>query len=116
MPFYMRIIMYQDLELVGSVVYLGSLIVKQHAAVLSLWHVVWHLKFQPMWRFKLNCPKIKNYSWNCYYVVFSLLQSFRIDEIEDDIIRQKLKIQKVAGEMNNTFDDMITIYWWQNLM
>ena len=40
MPFYMRIIMFQDLELVGSVVYLGSLIVKQHAAVLSLWHVV----------------------------------------------------------------------------
>ena len=40
MPFNMRIIMFQDLELVGSVVYLGSLIVKQHAAVLSLWHVV----------------------------------------------------------------------------
>ena len=28
MPFNMRIIMFQDLELVGSVVYLGSLIVK----------------------------------------------------------------------------------------
>ena len=40
MPFYMRIIMYQELEFVGSMVYLGSLIVKQHAVVLSMWHVV----------------------------------------------------------------------------
>jgi len=34
----------------------------------------------------------------------------RVDEIEDDIIRQKLKIQKIAGELDNTFDEMFTIY------
>lgn len=34
----------------------------------------------------------------------------RIDEIEDDILRQKLKIQKVAMELDDTFDDMMTKY------
>eukprot|EP00091_Calanus_sinicus_P009160 TRINITY_DN21593_c0_g1_i1.p1 TRINITY_DN21593_c0_g1~~TRINITY_DN21593_c0_g1_i1.p1 ORF type:complete len:106 (-),score=42.04 TRINITY_DN21593_c0_g1_i1:94-411(-) len=34
----------------------------------------------------------------------------RVDEIGDDIIRQKLKSQKVAGELNTTFEEMFTIY------
>ncbi|XP_023345948.1 tropomyosin [Eurytemora carolleeae] len=34
----------------------------------------------------------------------------RIDEIEDDIVRQKLKVQKVANEMDDTFDDMMVNY------
>ena len=34
----------------------------------------------------------------------------RIDEIEDDILRQKLKIQKVAMELDDTFDDMLAHY------
>ena len=38
-------------------------------------------------------------------------QLFRIDEIEDDIVRQKLKVQKVANEMDDTFDDMMVNYW-----
>ena len=31
----------------------------------------------------------------------------RIDEIEDDIVRQKQKIMKISNELNETFDDMI---------
>lgn len=34
----------------------------------------------------------------------------RIDEIEDDIVRQKLKIQKIAGELDDTFDEILTVY------
>jgi len=34
----------------------------------------------------------------------------RIDEIEDDIIRQKLTIHKIAGELDTTFDEMFTVY------
>jgi len=31
----------------------------------------------------------------------------RIDEIEDDIVRQKQKIMKISNELDETFDDMI---------
>ena len=31
----------------------------------------------------------------------------RIDEIEDDIVRQKQKIMKVSNELDETFDEMI---------
>ena len=34
----------------------------------------------------------------------------RIDDIEDDIYREKLKIKKVSDELNDTFDDMLTNY------
>jgi len=34
----------------------------------------------------------------------------RIDDIEDDIYREKLKIKKVADELNDTFDDMLANY------
>eukprot|EP00088_Acartia_fossae_P006603 TRINITY_DN13035_c0_g1_i1.p1 TRINITY_DN13035_c0_g1~~TRINITY_DN13035_c0_g1_i1.p1 ORF type:complete len:286 (+),score=101.51 TRINITY_DN13035_c0_g1_i1:49-906(+) len=34
----------------------------------------------------------------------------RIDSIEDDIIREKIKIEGVAGELSDTFDDMMTKY------
>lgn len=34
----------------------------------------------------------------------------RIDDIEDEIYREKLKIKKVADELNDTFDDMLTNY------
>jgi len=34
----------------------------------------------------------------------------RIDDIEDEIYREKLKIKKVSDELNETFDDMLTNY------
>merc|ERR1739844_549095 len=34
----------------------------------------------------------------------------RIDDIEDEIFREKLKIKKVADELGETFDDMLTHY------
>merc|ERR1712180_40545 len=34
----------------------------------------------------------------------------RIDSIEDDIVREKMKIQHVSGELDETFDDMLTKY------
>jgi hypothetical protein len=34
----------------------------------------------------------------------------RIDDLEDDIYREKLKIKRVSDELNSTFDDMLTNY------
>ena len=34
----------------------------------------------------------------------------RIDDIEDEIYREKLKIKKVSDELNDTFDDMLDNY------
>ena len=34
----------------------------------------------------------------------------RIDDIEDEIYREKLKIKKVSDELNETFDDMLNHY------
>merc|ERR1719402_1191206 len=34
----------------------------------------------------------------------------RIDDIEDEIYREKLKIKKVSDELNDTFDDMLENY------
>ena len=34
----------------------------------------------------------------------------RIDDIEDDIYREKFKIKKVSDELNETFDDMLSNY------
>lgn len=34
----------------------------------------------------------------------------RIDDIEDEIYREKLKIKKVADELGETFDDMLSNY------
>ena len=35
----------------------------------------------------------------------------RIDDIEDEIYREKLKIKKCADELGDTFDDMLSNYW-----
>ena len=40
----------------------------------------------------------------------NLFFAWRIDEIEDDILREKLKIQKIAMEKDDTLDEMITNY------
>ena len=34
----------------------------------------------------------------------------RIDDIEDEIYREKLKVKKCSDELEDTFDDMITNY------
>ena len=34
----------------------------------------------------------------------------RIDDIEDEIFREKLKIKKVADELGESFDDMLAHY------
>merc|ERR1712168_1385573 len=34
----------------------------------------------------------------------------RVDDVEDEIYREKLKIKKVAAELGETFDDMIAHY------
>ena len=34
----------------------------------------------------------------------------RIDDIEDEIYREKLKIKHTADELNDTFDDMMNHY------
>ena len=34
----------------------------------------------------------------------------RIDVIEDEIYREKLKVKKVADELGETFDDMLANY------
>ena len=34
----------------------------------------------------------------------------KIDDLEDDIYREKLKIKKVSDELNSTFDDMLAYY------
>ena len=36
--------------------------------------------------------------------------SLLIDDIEDEIYREKLKIKKVADELSDTFDDMLSNY------
>ena len=47
------------------------------------------------------------YSWITVYNVFFNL---RIDDIEDEIYREKLKIKKVSDELSDTFDDMLDNY------
>ena len=34
----------------------------------------------------------------------------RIDDVEDEIFREKLKIKKVSDELSETFDDMLEHY------
>ena len=36
--------------------------------------------------------------------------NLRIDDIEDEIYREKLKIKKVSDELSDTFDDMLDNY------
>ena len=42
--------------------------------------------------------------------VFNVLFNLRIDDIEDEIYREKLKIKKVSDELSDTFDDMLDNY------
>ena len=42
--------------------------------------------------------------------VFNVFFNLRIDDIEDEIYREKLKIKKVSDELSDTFDDMLDNY------
>ena len=42
--------------------------------------------------------------------VFNVFFNIRIDDIEDEIYREKLKIKKVSDELSDTFDDMLDNY------
>jgi hypothetical protein len=44
------------------------------------------------------------------YCVFMIFFNLRIDDIEDEIYREKLKIKKVSDELSDTFDDMLDNY------
>ena len=35
---------------------------------------------------------------------------FRIDELEDELIREKLKINAVSGQLDDTFNEMLNKY------
>ena len=39
-----------------------------------------------------------------------LLLNIRIDELEDEIIREKLKINAVSGQLDDTFNEMLNKY------
>ena len=34
----------------------------------------------------------------------------RIDDLEDEIIREKMKINAVSGQLDDTFNEMMSIY------
>ena len=36
--------------------------------------------------------------------------NLRIDDIEDEIVREKLKIKHISDELSDTFNDMLTRY------
>jgi len=38
----------------------------------------------------------------------------RIDELEDEIIREKLKINAVSGQLDDTFNEMLNKYWFSD--
>ena len=42
--------------------------------------------------------------------VCNVFFNLRIDDIEDEIYREKLKIKKVSDELSDTFDDMLDNY------
>ena len=49
--------------------------------------------------------------FQCFRItVFNVFFNLRIDDIEDEIYREKLKIKKVSDELSDTFDDMLDNY------
>ena len=67
-------------------------------------------------------PEGPHFSWDICHLVpkqkiewFSVVWcnvffNLRIDDIEDEIYREKLKIKKVSDELSDTFDDMLDNY------
>ena len=47
---------------------------------------------------------------NFRITVRNVFFNLRIDDIEDEIYREKLKIKKVSDELSDTFDDMLDNY------
>ena len=55
--------------------------------------------------------KFKTYEGRYEYGEMNITKlNQRIDDVEDDIYREKLKIKKVADELSETFDDMLAHY------
>ena len=52
----------------------------------------------------------KNISTFWQQHTFNDFFNLRIDDIEDEIYREKLKIKKVSDELSDTFDDMLDNY------
>ena len=49
--------------------------------------------------------------FQCFRItVLNVLFNLRIDDIEDEIYREKIKIKKVSDELSDTFDDMLDNY------
>ena len=49
--------------------------------------------------------------FQCFRItVLNVFFNLRIDDIEDEIYREKLKIKKVSDELSDTFDDMLDNY------
>ena len=46
----------------------------------------------------------------CAFLDISRWTSIRIDELEDEIIREKLKINAVSGQLDDTFNEMLNKY------
>ena len=42
--------------------------------------------------------------------VILMILLHRIDELEDEIIREKLKINAFSGQLDDTFDEMLSKY------
>ena len=63
---------------------------------------------------KAKCSSVWRYGENIttYWQqhTFNDLFNLRIDDIEDEIYREKLKIKKVSDELSDTFDDMLDNY------
>ena len=49
--------------------------------------------------------------FQCFRItVLNVFFNLRIDDIEDEIYREKIKIKKVSDELSDTFDDMLDNY------
>ena len=43
-------------------------------------------------------------------IIYKVTFPLRIDELEDEIIREKLKINAVSGQLDDTFNEMLNKY------
>ena len=64
---------------------------------------------QQFWKAKLQRVLSSRFQY-CKITVCNVFFNLRIDDIEDEIYREKLKIKKVSDELSDTFDDMLDNY------
>ena len=63
----------------------------------------------PCWKAKLEGALSSMFQY-FRITVRNVFFNLRIDDIEDEIYREKLKIKKVSDELSDTFDDMLDNY------